>query len=82
MAGGLGEAASIAGIIGVVGQTIQATTKLYTFCKVYRSIHKDFELVGEDVECLQYSLIQAERLLPFLCASDCSASLIASLERQ
>jgi hypothetical protein len=58
---GLGEAASIAGIISLAGQTLQATSTLYTFCKTYRNIHIEFEQTSKELEGLRNILQQIER---------------------
>jgi hypothetical protein len=35
----IGEVASIAGIIGLAGQTLQAASSVYSFLKVYQRVH-------------------------------------------
>ncbi|PQE26680.1 hypothetical protein CJF30_00011107 [Rutstroemia sp. NJR-2017a BBW] len=61
MATGLGEAASIAGVISLAGLTIQATSMLYTFCKTYEDIDVQFRQTGKELENLQNILRQIER---------------------
>jgi septation ring formation regulator EzrA len=60
---GLGEAASIAGLISLAGQTIQATSKLYTFFQTYKTIHTQFERTGQELESLEDVLRQIERVI-------------------
>ena len=62
MATGIGEAASIAGIISLAGQTIQATSKLYNFVKRYQTIDSKFEQTENHIKGLRSILQQLERI--------------------
>ena len=79
---GLGEAASIAGIIGVAGQAISSASALYTFCKTYRHVEPDIEHTTNEVERLSTVLLQLERLVPTLSAAACSPATIRAAEYQ
>jgi chromosome segregation ATPase len=75
MAGGLGEAASIAGLISLAGQTIQATSKLYTFCQTYKNINARLEQTRIEIQGLRSILQQIETI-----TSEATASTLVSSE--
>lgn len=53
---GLGEAASIAAIISIAGQAVQASSALYTFIKTYKAVGPKLLEIAEEVKRLQKTL--------------------------
>ena len=62
MMAGLGEAASFAGLISLAGQTLQATSALYTFYERYKTVDVQVEQIGKELRNLRNSLQQIELL--------------------
>ncbi|KAH0538027.1 hypothetical protein FGG08_005339 [Glutinoglossum americanum] len=62
MAAGLGEAAGIAGIISLTGQTVKATSALYIFCKSYKDVNSEIAKTNQDLKDLRDVLYQCRRL--------------------
>ncbi|KIX00294.1 uncharacterized protein Z518_10433 [Rhinocladiella mackenziei CBS 650.93] len=60
MAAGLGETASIAGIVSLVLQSIEAITAINDFCRAYKAAHGDVLRASQDLELLQQVLIQTK----------------------
>lgn len=79
---GIAEAASIVGIVGVAGQTIQSASALYSFCKTYRHVESDLGRISNDVERLNVILVQLERLLTNLSAAAHTETSIRAAEYQ
>lgn len=80
MAAGLGEAASIAGIISLAGQTLQAITTITAFCKAYKNVHTDIAKASTSLELLRRVLLQIETTATFsLVPSRCPPALISHL---
>jgi hypothetical protein len=82
MAAGLGEAASILGILGVAGQAIESASTLYTFCKAYKVVNSELERMIQDIESLFNLLVEIKRLLPVLSATASSPEIINAAQRQ
>jgi hypothetical protein len=59
---GLGEVASFAGLISLAGQTVQATSALYTFYERYKTADVQVEQIGKELRNLRDSLQQIELL--------------------
>ena len=49
---GVGEAAGIAGLISLAGQSVQAASKLYAFFKAYESVHPKIQEVESALDGL------------------------------
>ena len=80
MAGGLGEAASIAGLISLAGQTMQAITTIAAFCKAYNNVHTDIVKSATNLELLRRVLLQIEKTANFsLAPSRCPPALMSHL---
>lgn len=60
MASELGVASSIIGIFGLAGETIKASSKLYIFCKAYRSLDIWFENIGKELGDLENDVRRIE----------------------
>lgn len=60
MAAGIGEAASVIGILGLAGETIKASSKLYTFCKAYQSLDVQFEKISNELVGLENDIGRIE----------------------
>ena len=60
MATGLGEAASIAGIVSLVFQSLEAIVAINDFCKAYKEADADVLRASNDLELLQKVLIHVE----------------------
>ena len=52
----VGEVASIAGIISIAGQTLQASSALYTFIQTYKGVGPKLLEIAEEVTRLQKTL--------------------------
>jgi hypothetical protein len=80
MAAGIGEAASIAGIINLAGQAVQAVTTIAAFCNAYKSVHQDITRASRDLEILRRVLLQVETTATFaLLPSRCPQDLLSHL---
>lgn len=82
MAAGIGEAASILGILGVAGQAIESASTLYTFCKAYKEVTSELERMLTDIESLISLLVEIKRLLPALSAASASPGILDAVQRQ
>lgn len=58
----LGEVASIASIITIAGQAIQASSSLYTFVKTYNAVRPKLLEIAEEVTRLQKTLSAIESI--------------------
>jgi hypothetical protein len=58
---GVGEAASIAGLVSLAGQTVQAASTLYAFFKAYKSVHPKIQEVASALEGLLNCLSNVRR---------------------
>ena len=54
---GLGEAASIAGLISLAGQAVQATSALYTFIQTYKHTKPKLLGIADEIAQLQRTII-------------------------
>ena len=80
MAGGIGEAASIAGIISLAAQTVQAITTITAFCKAYKNVHDDIVRASTDLEVLRRILLHVETTATFaLVPNRCPPALLTHL---
>jgi hypothetical protein len=71
------------GFLNLAGQTVQASSGIYTFCKAYQRVHVDIDQTRKQVENLKTVLLQVERLiLSFFATSPFSPETVSSLERQ
>lgn len=59
---GLGEAASVAGLIALAGSTFQAVCNVYAFCKSYQSVQPKLQGVMEELGRLKETLSQVQRV--------------------
>lgn len=57
---GIGEAASIAGLIALAGSTLQSACNLYSFCKSYQSVQPKLQGVSEEIDRLKETLSQVQ----------------------
>src|SRR6186713_2384188 len=57
MMSGLGEAASIAGLISLAGQAVQATSALYTFIQTYKHTKPKLLGIADEIAQLQRTII-------------------------
>ena len=57
---GLGEAASLAGLISLAGQAIQGVSKIYAFIKAYQTIAPKAQVVAKELELLKQALSQTQ----------------------
>jgi len=80
MAAGIGEAASIAGIISLAGQAVQAVTTITAFCNAYKNVHQDIVRASRDLEILRRVLLHVETTATFaLLPSRCPQGLLSHL---
>ena len=63
MAAGLGEAASIAGLLSLAGQTLQAASTIYTFIHNYKGVSAEIDSVAGHVLRLQDLLVHVQKLM-------------------
>jgi hypothetical protein len=75
----IGEVASIAGIIGLAGQTLQAASSVYSLLKAYKRVHPRVLEIQEEISRLQ-EVLQAVARLKSLCPNSARSDL-ASLDR-
>jgi hypothetical protein len=59
----IGEVASIAGIVGLAGQTLQAASSVYSLLKAYKRVHPRFLEIQEEISRLQEVLQVVARLI-------------------
>ena len=82
MAAGLGEAASIAGIVSLAFQCLEAIAATLDFCKAYNEAQADVQRALNDLELLQQVLVDVETTAAkALVPSKCPASLVAFLHK-
>lgn len=53
---GIGEAATIAGLLNLAGQAVQVATGLYTYLKAYKDIHPRISDAAQELEQLHLCL--------------------------
>jgi hypothetical protein len=53
---GIGEAATIAGLLSLASQAVQAATVLYTYLKTYENIHPRISDAAQELEHLHLCL--------------------------
>jgi hypothetical protein len=70
---GIGEAATIAGLLSLAGQAVQAATVLYTYLKAYKDIHPRISDAAQELEHLHLCLSEIWKAAS-LAATGASAS--------
>lgn len=82
MAAGIGEAASIAGLFGLAGQTVQAASTLYRFVQAYKNVSIEIASTTEEIVRLENVLCHAQKLAADTPVSTLlSPDIVAALEK-